>query len=116
MGSLGIEFNHLALLTRIPDQSGIGSWMSALADSFTEPLNFDERGEQSQGLRSYRIEKTTDGFITWQRNYDGSWIRLYFFDLQPRSFPADYEAPCVYQQTSPEFGFYPQKHHQSCKT
>ncbi|HLO18166.1 MAG TPA: arylamine N-acetyltransferase, partial [Anaerolineales bacterium] len=37
--------------------------------------------------------------------YDGSWERLYFFDLQPRNFPIDYEAACLYHQTSPKSSF-----------
>ena len=74
-------------------------------DSFNEPLSFEERGEQVQGLRSYRLEQTPDGYIVWQKNYDGSWERQYFFDLQPRSFPIDYEAACLYHQTSPRSSF-----------
>jgi N-hydroxyarylamine O-acetyltransferase len=74
-------------------------------DSFNEPLNFEERDEQKQGLRSYRLEQTVDGYTTWQKNYDGSWERQYFFDLQPRKFPTDYESACSYHQTSPESSF-----------
>ena len=104
-GELGIDFDHLALLVKIPGQSA--RWLAdvGFGDSFNEPLNFDERGEQVQGLRTYRLEQTSDGYITWQKNYDGSWERQYFFDLQPHNFPADYEAACLYHQTSPESSF-----------
>ena len=74
-------------------------------DSFTAPLDFEERGEQIQGLRAYRIEENSDGYIAWQKNYDGSWERQYFFDLTPRTFPEDYETACLYHQTSPESSF-----------
>jgi N-hydroxyarylamine O-acetyltransferase len=82
-------------------------WLAdvGFGDSFNEPLSFGERGEQRQGLRAYRLEQTAEGFITWQKNYDGSWERQYFFDLQPRTFPTDYEAACSYHQTSPESSF-----------
>jgi N-hydroxyarylamine O-acetyltransferase len=103
-GKLGIDFDHLALLVRLPDEDGL--WLAdvGFGDSFTEPLQLEE-GEQAQGLRAYRLQDTGDGYITWQRNYDGTWEREYFFDLLPRSFPADYEAGCTYHQRSPASSF-----------
>jgi len=104
-GELGIDYDHLALLVKIPGQSA--RWLAdvGFGDSFNKPLNFDELGEQMQGLRMYRLEQTPSGHITWQKNYDGLWERHYFFDLQPHNFPADYEAACLYHQTSPESSF-----------
>ena len=104
-GNLGIDFDHLALLVSVPNEPE--RWLAdvGFGDSFNEPLRFEERGEQAQGLRAYRLEQTSQGFITWQRNYDGSWERQYFFDLQPRTFPADYESACLYHQTSPKSSF-----------
>lgn len=104
-GNLGIDFDHLALLVRLPQEST--RWLAdvGFGDSFNEPLSFEERGEQVQGLRAYRLEQTSEGYITWQKNYDGTWERQYFFDLQPHNFPADYEAACLYHQTSPESSF-----------
>ena len=106
-GELGIDFDHLALLLRIPNQSNRWLVDVGFGDSFTEPLSFEDLGEQVQGLRAYRLEQTSDpeGYITWQKNYDGSWERHYFFDLEPRNFPTDYEAACLYQQTSPRSSF-----------
>ena len=104
-GELGIDFDHLALLVKIPQEPR--RWLAdvGFGDSFNEPLSFEERGEQAQGLRAYRLEQTSEEYITWQRNYDGTWERQYFFDLQPRNFPADYELACLYHQTSPESSF-----------
>ena len=104
-GVLGIDFDHLALLVQVPDDGE--RWLAdvGFGDSFNEPLRFDEPGEQIQGLRSYRLEQTPEGYIAWKRNYDGSWERLYFFDLQPRTFPTDYEPACLYHQTSPKSSF-----------
>lgn len=104
-GDLGIDYDHLALLVKIPGKSE--RWLAdvGFGDSFNEPLNFEDRGEQAQGLRTYRLEQTSEGFITWQKNYDGSWERQYFFNLQPHNFPNDYEAACLYHQTSPASSF-----------
>jgi len=104
-GELGIDFDHLALLVNAPNETT--RWLAdvGFGDSFNLPLNFEERGEQVQDLRSYRLEHTTDGYTTWQKNYDGSWERQYFFDLQPRKFPSQYESACSYHQNSPESSF-----------
>ena len=104
-GGLGIDFDHLTLLVSIPNEAG--RWLAdvGFGDSFNEPLMFEERGEQMQDLRSYRLEQTAEGYITWQKNYDGSWERQYFFDLQPHAFPSEYEPACSYHQTSPASSF-----------
>lgn len=104
-GKPDIDFDHLALLVRIPGQPGRWLADAGFGDSFMEPLNLDDGSEQSQGLRSYRLEQTSDGYIVWQRNYDGSWERHYLFDLQAHRFPEEYESACLYHQTSPESSF-----------
>ncbi|HKY56268.1 MAG TPA: arylamine N-acetyltransferase, partial [Anaerolineales bacterium] len=104
-GELGIDFDHLALLVKIPNDSKHWLVDAGFGDSFNEPLSFEERGEQVQSLRAYRLEQTPQGYITWQRNYDGSWERHYFFDLQPHQFPEEYESACLYHQTSPKSSF-----------
>lgn len=104
-GQLGIPFDHLALLVQTPGQDGRWLVDVGFGDSFSEPLRFEERDEQPQGLRSYRLEQTPDGYVVWQQNYNGVWQRQYFFDIQPRNFPADYEAACLYHQTSPKSSF-----------
>lgn len=104
-GELGIDFDHLALLVQSPHQSG--RWLAdvGFGDSFNAPLRFEEQGAQVQGLRSYRLEKSSDGYTTWRKNYHGPWERLYFFDLQPRNYPSDYQSACLYHQTSPHSSF-----------
>jgi N-hydroxyarylamine O-acetyltransferase len=104
-GQPGIDFDHLALLVRVPHQSGRWLVDVGFGDSFNEPLNFEEREEQVQGLRSYRLEQVPNGFVTWQKNYDGTWQRQYFFDLKPHRFPEEYESACLYHQTSPKSSF-----------
>ena len=104
-GQLGIDFDHLALLAQVPGESE--RWLAdvGFGDSFNEPLLFKMDTEQIQGLRAYRLEEVTDGYVVWQKNYDGTWERQYFFDLLPHNFPAEYEAACLYHQTSPKSGF-----------
>jgi N-hydroxyarylamine O-acetyltransferase len=80
-GQPGIDFDHLALLVQVPDSPV--RWLAdvGFGDSFRLPLNFDERGEQPEGFRAYRIEESSSGYITWQKNYDSTWERQYFFTL-----------------------------------
>ena len=104
-GQLGIDFDHLALLVQIPGQARRWLVDVGFGDSFNEPLDFEGRREQVQGLRAYRLEQVDDGFVTWQKNYDGTWQRQYFFDVQPHKFSEEYEAACLYHQTSPKSSF-----------
>ncbi len=98
-GKLGIDFDHLALLVNAPGQEE--RWLAdvGFGDSFLRPLIFRE-SEQPQDSRAYRLERNSGGYIAWQRNYNGTWERLYFFDLTPHRFPEDYEAACAYHQRS----------------
>jgi N-hydroxyarylamine O-acetyltransferase len=104
-GNPGIEFDHLALLAQAPGESERWLVDVGFGDSFIRPLHLAEPTEQAQGLRAYRIEQTPAGYVTWQRNYAGRWERQYIFDLSPHDFPADYEAACLYHQTSPDSPF-----------
>ena len=104
-GNLGIEFDHLALLVQVPGRSE--RWLAdvGFGDSFNEPLLFETNTKQIQGLRAYRLEQVNDGYVVWQRNFDGVWEPQYLFDLTPHKFPEEYESACLYHQTSPESGF-----------
>ena len=104
-GRLGFAFDHLVLLVQVPGQTE--RWLAdvGFGDSFTSPLRFKLDVEQVQGLRAYRLEEIQEGFIVWQRNYVGTYERQYLFDLKPRQFPDEYEAACLYHQTSPASTF-----------
>lgn len=104
-GNPGMDFDHLALLVQAPGESERWLVDVGFGDSFNEPLSIENLNEQVQGLRAYRIEPTQNGNIVWQRNYNGAWERQYFFDLQPHKFPEEYEATCLYHQTSPKSSF-----------
>lgn len=101
----GREFDHLTLHIKIPDQET--EWLVdvGFGDSFFEPLRLGYNGEQVQGPRAYRLVPLEDGFDLQRRENDGNWSLQYFFDLQARNFPADYEASCKYHQTSPRSSF-----------
>lgn len=104
-GERGREFDHLTLLVEIPNQST--RWLAdvGFGDSFVEPLELELDHEQTQGLRAYCLESVEAGIDLWQRDVAGNWSRQYFFDFQPRVFPDDYEAACLYHQTSPKSSF-----------
>jgi N-hydroxyarylamine O-acetyltransferase len=100
-GSFGIEFDHLTLLVKVPNEST--QWLVDVGwgDTFTQPLNINDTEEQVQGLRGYWLELFQEGFQLWQRGYDGKRERQYWFDLKAHQFPTEYEGTCKYHQTSP---------------
>ena len=104
-GAPGIGFGHLALLVRIPNQHEIFLADVGFGDSFIEPLDFNNRDEQIQSLRAYRLEQVLQEYVLWQKDYQGTWAKQYLFDLTPHNFPDEYEAGCHYHQTSPNSTF-----------
>ena len=100
-GALGPEFDHLALAVTIAEQPT--RWLADVGwgDTFTAPLDMDARDEQAQGELAYKLEPIADRLQLWQRDPDGSWERQYSFTLEPHRFPDEYEATCLYHQTSP---------------
>lgn len=99
---MGIEFDHLALLIKISNTSGRWLVDVGFGDTFTQPLDLDNPDWQEQGLRAYRIDPYREGYLLWQRGYEGKVKRHYYFDLTPHRFPAEYVAACNYHQTSPD--------------
>jgi N-hydroxyarylamine O-acetyltransferase len=100
-GHFGPDFDHMVLLVKLEER-----WIAdvGFGDSFLEPLLLDERTEQVQGARSYKIVTDNDHHILMQRGYDREWITQYRFTLQPYNY-ADYAAMCRYHQTSPQSHF-----------
>jgi len=98
--TFGIDFDHLTLLLHVPGESI--RWLVDVGwgDTFTQPLDIDDEGWQQQGLRAYRLEPFNAGYQLWQRDSKGQLERQYYFDLTPHQFPAEYEATCLYHQTS----------------
>jgi N-hydroxyarylamine O-acetyltransferase len=100
--AFGIDFDHLTLLIQIPNDTKRWLVDVGYGDTFTQPLNIDDPEEQIQGLRGYWVEPFKNGYQLWQRNYDGSRERHYFFDLIPHIFPDEYLDTCKYHQSSPK--------------
>jgi N-hydroxyarylamine O-acetyltransferase len=101
----GPDFDHMTLLVTAPDKPD-ERWLAdvGFGDSFIEPLLLDERDEQLQGGRAYRIDPEDDHLVLLQRDRDGEWKPQYRFSLAPHSY-TDYEQMCRYHQTSPESHF-----------
>src|SRR5215213_1808779 len=100
-GGFGPEFDHMTLLVTLEERrlADVG-----FGDSFVEPLLVDERTEQEQGARAYRIEEDGPRLVMLQRDGGGAWEPQYRFRLEPHTF-ADYAEMCRFHQTSPESHF-----------
>src|SRR5215813_8973886 len=99
-GGYGPNFDHMALMVTLNDR-----WLVdvGFGESFVEPLLLDQRGEQVQGTRSFRIVDEDDHLVVMRRGDEG-WQPQYRFTLQPYGF-TDYEEMCRFHQTSPESHF-----------
>lgn len=100
-GGFGPTFDHMTLMVTLADR-----WLVdvGFGDSFLEPLLLDDRGEQVQGTRAFRIDTDGPYLILMRRDDAGNWEPQYRFTLQPYTF-ADYEEMCRFHQTSPDSHF-----------
>lgn len=100
-GGFGPDFDHMALMVTLERR-----WLAdvGFGDSFREPLLLDERGEQAQGRRAYRIAPDGAHLILMQREGVGEWEAQYRFTLQPHAYE-DFAEMCRYHQTSPQSHF-----------
>jgi N-hydroxyarylamine O-acetyltransferase len=101
-GGFGPEFDHMTLLVTLGER-----WLAdvGFGDSFVEPLLLDERAEQTQGARAFRIEDDGGGrLVLSQRDAGGDREPQYRFSLEPHSYE-DYAEMCRFHQTSPESHF-----------
>ncbi|MGA9995539.1 MAG: arylamine N-acetyltransferase [Pyrinomonadaceae bacterium] len=97
----GPAFDHMTLMVSLEQR-----WLVdvGFGDSFREPLLLDERSEQVQGSRAYRILPDGAHLILMQREDEDEWKAQYRFTLQNYTY-ADYEEMCRYHQTSPQSHF-----------
>jgi N-hydroxyarylamine O-acetyltransferase len=101
-GEFRPEFDHMPLMVTLAER-----WLAdvGFGDCFREPLLLDDRAEQVQGSRAYRIDDIGDGhLVLLRRADDGEWKAQYRFRLEAHAY-ADYAAMCGYHQTSPESWF-----------
>lgn len=99
-GGFGPDFDHMTLMVTLEQR-----WLAdvGFGDSFLEPLLLDERGEQVQGRRAFRIVPDGAPLVLMQRE-DDEWEAQYRFTLQNYGY-ADYAEMCRYHQTSPQSHF-----------
>lgn len=104
-GEFGPNFDHMTLMVS-PTASLAQRWLVdvGFGDSFREPLLLDERGEQMQGSRAYRILSDDSHLVLMQRDEGDQWKAQYRFTLQTYAY-ADYAEMCRYHQTSPQSHF-----------
>jgi N-hydroxyarylamine O-acetyltransferase len=101
-GTFSPAFDHMALLVTLDER-----WLAdvGFGDSFRDPLRLDERGEQPEGVRAFRIDVDGDYHLLLRRDGPGEpWQPQYRFTLQPYEY-ADYAAMCRFHQTSPDSHF-----------
>ncbi len=100
-GEFGPDFDHMTLLVTLDQR-----WLAdvGFGDSFLEPLLLDEKEEQVQGKRAYKIDSDNDHLVLMRRENDGEWERQYRFSLQSHNY-ADYAEMCHFHQTSPQSHF-----------
>ena len=100
-GEFGPKFDHMTLMASLDQR-----WLVdvGFGDSFREPLLLDERGEQVQAGRAYRILGDRNQLTLMQREEGDEWKVQYRFTLQTHTYP-DYAEMCHYHQTSPQSHF-----------
>ena len=100
-GEFGPDFDHMSLMVQLDER-----WLVdvGFGDSFLEPLRLDERGEQRQGNRVYKIISDGNELTLMRRDGVEDWKPQYRFTLTSHIF-ADYDGMCRYHQTSPDSHF-----------
>jgi N-hydroxyarylamine O-acetyltransferase len=99
-GGFSQPFDHMTLMVTLDQR-----WLVdvGFGDSFLEPLLLDERSEQLQGGRAYRIVADGKYLILSSRELP-EWKPQYRFTLQPYNYN-DFAGMCRYHQTSPQSHF-----------
>ena len=97
----GPDFDHMTLMVTLEER-----WLAdvGFGESFLQPLRLDERSEQVQGERGYRIDLDGAHLMLNQRSNPVEWKMQYRFTLQPYQY-ADYAEMCQYHQTSRQSHF-----------
>jgi len=99
-GSFSQPFDHMTLMVKLEQR-----WLVdvGFGDSFLEPLLLDERREQVQDSRAYRI--SDDGrYLTLSRRDPSEWRPQYRFTLRAYEYD-DFAEMCRYHQSSPQSHF-----------
>lgn len=99
-GGYSQPFDHMTLMV-----SGPQRWLVdvGFGDSFLEPLLLEERSEQVERERAYKIVDE-DGYLILMRRDLNTWTPQYRFTLLPHHYE-DFAEMCRYHQTSSESHF-----------
>ncbi|HZQ67476.1 MAG TPA: arylamine N-acetyltransferase [Terriglobales bacterium] len=100
-GSLGPEFDHLALRVDL-DQP----WLAdvGFGESFMDPLRLEPGMEQAQDNGVFRILKVDTTWTVERKGPHPDWKTEYAFTMLPRRLE-DFSQMCHYHQTSPDSHF-----------
>ena len=104
-GGFGPDFDHMVLAVQLEERYLVDV---GFGDSFLEPLRLDERGDQVEGDRAYRIEPDGARLVLSRREHGGHWAPQYRLGLDAYEY-GDYEGMCQYHQTSPQSHFTQQR-------
>jgi N-hydroxyarylamine O-acetyltransferase len=99
--TFGPSFDHMALLVSIGKRRLLVD--VGFGDSFLEPLDMHQRGEQFQDAAAYEVRPVGSWFVVMKRRQvEGrTSVASFRFQIQPREV-GDFEHMLLHHQTSPE--------------
>lgn len=101
-----IEFDHLVLRVEAPGMSPVLADIAGGRRALAVPLTIGSDLPQAQPAAgaSFLLQREKGVMWLWRQEPGEPWERVYRFTWQPRQL-ADFEAGCLYHQTSPDSGF-----------
>ena len=102
--TFGPAFDHMALLVVIAERRFLAD--VGFGDSFQEPLDLDQRGEQPQDTAAYEVRQDGPWHVVMRRPHaQGSASAASFrFQAEPREV-VDFGPMCLHHQSSPQSHF-----------
>ncbi len=100
----GPSFDHMALLVVIGERRFLAD--VGFGDSFLEPLDLDQPGEQLQDTAAYEVRPDGASYVVMTRPHveGGVPVALLRFQTRPRDV-VDFKPMCIYHQTSAQSHF-----------
>lgn len=101
-GGFGVEYEHLAILTKIDDEEFLVD--AGFGDFTAEPLKFTLEFEQQDENGTFRIRKYAEKYFEVVKKDGDDWRSEYIFKDSARDL-AEFAEMCNFHQTSPESHF-----------